>query len=118
MGKCIVAAEAIKHRTSPTEKKNGTSPTENTSTVESFITLGEVEDTNPHFSRSRNSGDDDGFSMVHEAHLAMRKRIPGDEMRLELSQTRQQGDAAAELLFAEGDGEEDDTANEGIDSTS
>ena len=52
-----------------------------------FMTLGELEsirDDNP-FRSKKPSKDDDAFSMVHEKHLAMRKNIPGDEMRIRLT---------------------------------
>ena len=51
-----------------------------------FLTLGQLDHDNSALNRKQaKAANDDAFSMVHEAHLAMRQRIPGDEMRIDLS---------------------------------
>lgn len=49
------------------------------------MSLGQLDSSSPFFQRGKGSIDDDGFSAVHEAHMAMRSRIPA-EIPIDLTQ--------------------------------
>ena len=70
-----------------------TSPTKSQRSADSFMRLGDL-DSSMYQQLRRPTGNEDAFSAVHEEHLAMRNRIPGDEMRIDLVPAESSGQRA------------------------